>query len=263
MSIAPGVSLELILVRPGEFLMGASGNIVQQSKFPPRKVRITKPYYLGKYEITQQQWSAIMGSNPSCFLSPVNPVERFNTVECYEFIARLNKNGYGRFRLPAEAEWEFACRAGTTSAFSWGDQTSEATLYCNFADSAAGEGSIFKRFGFGWADMNARDGFETTSPVGSFKPNPAGFYDMHGNLWEICSDWYSETYLPDSPVIDPAGPETGEIHVLRGGSWGDEITNCISGSRAKQWDTRWWVMGMRVAWDPPGPLHRLVHVFRY
>ena len=159
---------------------------------------ITKPFYLGKYEVTQEQWEAVMGSNPSNFKGPKNPVEQVSWDDCQEFLDKLNAKAGGqggKFVLPTEAQWEYACRAGSTGKFCFGDDEKQLGEYA-------------------WYDENSDS---KTHPVGEKKPNAWGLYDMHGNVWEWCQDWYG-AYGAEA-VDDPSGPTTGSGRVFRGGGW--------------------------------------------
>ena len=134
---------------------------------------ITKPFYLGKYEVTQEQWEAVMGSNPSHFKGPKNPVEQVSWDDCQQFLVKLNAKSGGqgsKFVLPTEAQWEYACRAGSTGKFCFGDDEKQLGEYA-------------------WYEANSGD---KTHPVGEKKPNTFGLHDMHGNVWEWCQDWYGE-----------------------------------------------------------------------
>jgi formylglycine-generating enzyme required for sulfatase activity len=195
-----GVKLEMVLIPAGEFMMGWSdsdGNAFRDAQ-PRHRVRISKPFYLGKHEVTQEQWQAIVGENPSNVKGPKNPVENVSWDDCQVFLRRLNeKVGGGKFGLPTEAQWEYACRAGSTTRWCFGN-----------SDSALGE--------YAWCEENS-DG--TTHPVGQKKPNAWGLYDMHGNVWEWCQDWFDSGYYGKSPVDDPPGPAAGSGRVHRGGGW--------------------------------------------
>jgi formylglycine-generating enzyme required for sulfatase activity len=207
-----GVTLELVQIPPGEFMMG--GNKFDNEK-PVHKVKITRPFYLGKYVVTQQQWEAVMGSHPSLTEGAKNPVEQVSWDDCQVFLEKLNARfaagKKGKFALPTEAQWEYACRAGSTTRYCFGDD--EASL---------GE--------YAWYSNNSR-GY--THPVGKKKPNAWGLYDMHGNVWEWCQDWYDHGYYAKSPTDDPVGPATGSERVFRGGGWGREARGCRSASRAR------------------------------
>jgi len=185
---------EFVKIQPGEFMMGCSPNDTQcdMQESPPHRVGITKPFEMGKYEVTQAQWEAVMGTNPSQFKGRDRPVENVNTwVEALEFIDALNTLGDGyRYRIPTEAEWEYAARAGSPDAFP------------GILDSIA------------WYTANSG---EQTHPVGQKQPNAWGLYDTLGNVSEWVADWYSPTYYAESPALDPTGPPTGSLRFPRGG----------------------------------------------
>ena len=197
------------LIPAGEFMMGDkqwddSNNM--------HKVRITKSFYLGVYQVTQKEWGAVMGSNPSNFKGDDLPVENVSWDDCQEFIERLNKKeGTYAYRLPTEAEWEYACRAGSAVKFCFGDDESKLGRYA-------------------WYGSNS---VKKTHSVGTKAPNTWGLYDMHGNVWEWCEDWYDTNYYKESPKDDPQGPSNGSYRVFRGGSWNYEAANCASGNRRR------------------------------
>jgi len=198
-----GTGIELLLVPPGKYRRGAS--VGDDSAFddedPAHDVTLTQPFYLGRYEVTQAQWQAAMGSNPSeMSKDPQAPVESVS----HDDIASFNqKTG---LRLPTEAEWEYACRAGSTTA-RYGE-----------LDAVA------------WHSGNSDS---TTQPVGQRRANALGFHDMLGNVWEWCSDWYSDSEYArcSAGVVDPKGPSTGDSRVLRGGSWNNDGWNCRASHR--------------------------------
>jgi formylglycine-generating enzyme required for sulfatase activity len=212
-----GVSLELVWIPADTFTMGSpSGEANRGNDETQHRVKLTKGFWMGKYEVTQEQWQAVMGSNPSHFKGSKNPVEQVSWDDCQSYIQQLNRKVQGvGFRLPTEAEWEYACRAGTTTAFHYGNDL-DASL-ANFDGN----------YPYG----NGRKGEyrRKTVPVGSFKPNAFGLYDMHGNVWEWCQDWYGA--YPSGAVTDPAGPGAGSSRVLRGGSWNNNARNCRSANR--------------------------------
>jgi formylglycine-generating enzyme required for sulfatase activity len=191
-----------IKIQPGEFLMGANSD--QPDEKPVHRVHITRGFEMGKYEVTQAQWEAVMNSNPSHFKGANLPIEQVSWNDVQEFIKKLNAENDGYvYRLPTEAEWEYACRAGTT-----GD-------YAGNIDSLA------------WYRNNSGS---TTHTVGQKNPNAWGLYDMHGNVWEWCGDWY-EAYA-SAVVKDPKGPNTGSSRVLRGGSWTRPVASLQSARRS-------------------------------
>jgi len=155
------------------------------------EVTLTKPFYMGKYEVTQEQYEAVMGKNPSDIKGAKLPVTNVSWLDCKEFIKKLNDKTNGGYRLPTEAEWEYACRAGTTTAYSFGEKITPKDA--NYDDSK----------------------IEKAVAVGSYQPNAFGLYDMHGNVWEWCEDWRGEYPFAET---DPKGPANGEYRVLRGGS---------------------------------------------
>ncbi len=224
-----GVSMEFALIRAGAFTMGS--NTGYGSEKPAREVKITKDFYIGKYEVTQEHWQAVMGRNPSNHQGAKYPVEMVSWEDCQEFVAKLNaKVGGAAFRLPTEAEWEYACRAGSTTAYSFGDASDSLADYA-------------------WYGGNS----DITRPVGEKKPNPWGLYDMYGNVSEWCQDWKADYTKPKdparcphcggewcqltrtdyktTPVNDPQGPEHGEFRTNRGGAWISDAYTCRSANR--------------------------------
>jgi len=185
----PLPDFEMVKIPAGSFMMGSE---TSSNEGPVHKMQISS-FYLGKTEVTQGLWQALMGDNPAKFRKGDDyPVEQVNWDEVQEFIIRLNERTSQHFRLPSEAEWEYACRATTT-----GDQ------YGNL-DAVA------------WYDGNSG---QSTHPVGQKRPNAFGLYDMLGNVWEWCQDWYDSGYYKKSPLQDLQGPQKGVDRVGRGGSW--------------------------------------------
>jgi formylglycine-generating enzyme required for sulfatase activity len=170
------------------------------------EVKIMKLFYTGKYEVTQEQWEVVMGSNPSASKGAKLSVTNVSWLDCKEFIKKLNAKTNGGYRLPTESEWEYACRAGTTTAFSFGDAITPKDA--NYGDSKIGK----------------------PVRVGSYKPNAFGLYDMHGNVDEWCEDWYED--YPAGAVTDPKGPATAESRVYRGGSFHDGVSGVRASNRA-------------------------------
>jgi formylglycine-generating enzyme required for sulfatase activity len=201
-------------------------------------VELTRPFYLGTYPVTQREFQAVMGDNPSHFTpdhggGPLHPVEHVSWEDCRAFCERLSAEEPGRTcGLPAESEWEYACRAGTTARYHFGDDPAllgDYAWYCENADARPHK-------------------------VGTRKPNPFGLYDMHGNVWEWCADGYDERYYrsgpKDGPWRDPPGPEPEKPtqRVLRGGSWFDNARDCRAADRAGlDPATRYSFYGFRVA----------------
>jgi formylglycine-generating enzyme required for sulfatase activity len=199
--------LALVSIPAGRFMMGSPrAEIGRGADETPHAVTIGHPFLLGQHEVTQEEWRAAMGTSPSQFSAcgPRCPVERVNYAEVSRFLDVINAAGDGRlhYRLPTEAEWEYACRGGTTTPFSTGENLTTAQANYNGAYPYA----AFP------AGLNRRQ----PTPAGAFASNPWGLADMHGNVWEWTSDWYAP-YGPDA--TDPRGPSTGDKRVIRGGSW--------------------------------------------
>jgi formylglycine-generating enzyme required for sulfatase activity len=200
-----GVKLEMIHVPGGEFTMGSNDH---DDEKPPHRVRLSA-FAIGKYEVTQAQWKALMGNNPSRFSSSDDlPVEQVSFDDAQEFLRRLReKTGDQRWRLPTEAEWEYAARAGSQGKYSFGDDESELRNYAWFSSNSSSQ----------------------THPVGQLKPNAFGLFDMHGNVWEWCEDWYGG--YSQSPTTDPPGLSSGSDRLNRGGSWYSAAALCRSADR--------------------------------
>ena len=192
-----GVKLEMVLIPAGEFMMGStsSENGHQTDEAPRHRVRITRPFYLGKYKVTQEQWQAVMGYNPSDYKGPRNPVEMVSWDDCQEFCKRLSQqrgDGHQVFRLPTEAQWEYACRAGGAKRFCFGDNEALLGQYAWRAVYDGQQHMVLARH-----------------PVGEKKPNAWGLYDMHGDVSEWCQDWFDKDYYGVSPSEDPAAQTPG------------------------------------------------------
>jgi len=196
--ITNSIGMKLNLVPPGEFLMGSPESEAEYRENETlHRVKITKPFYLSAYEVTQAQYEQVMGKNPSDSKGPTKRVERLEWNDAVEFCRKLRAQTAGvGYRLPTEAEWEYVCRAGTTTAYSFGNDASVLSKYA-------------------WHRDNSK---LTTHPVGELKPNAWGLYDMHGNVLEWCQDRYG-LYVSQQVVSDPTGPASGRGHVLRGGSF--------------------------------------------
>jgi formylglycine-generating enzyme required for sulfatase activity len=204
--------IELVLIPPGTFEMGCSASSswgCLQSETPVHTVTLTQPFYMGRYEVTQAQWTARMGSNPSWWQSPSDqvpadqvpnrPVEQVSWEEAWGFLIATG------MRLPTEAEWEYAYRAGTTTAFH------AMPGYPNGTNDDDQLGTI------AWFSGNSANQIR---PVGQLAGNGFGLHDMSGNVWEWVNDWYGETYYASSPAVDPPGPSSGPFRVWRGGGYG-------------------------------------------
>jgi formylglycine-generating enzyme required for sulfatase activity len=218
--IIPSIGYEMIYVSPGTFMMGSPSN--EKGRYgdeTQHQVILTKGFYMGITEVTQGQWKKIMGNNPSHFKKCGDdcPVEQISWRTCQEFIILLNKKEKTRkYRLPTEAEWEYACRAGSTLAFANGDITR----------TGCGQDPNLNKIG--WYCGNSG---EKIQPVAKKIPNTWGFYDMHGNVWEWCQDWYGQ--YKTWQVVDPKGPSSGDSRVFRGGGWGLNARTCRSAFRDK------------------------------
>jgi sulfatase modifying factor 1 len=196
----PDINLDMLWCKPGTFQMGSPEDEKNRKENETQhEVTLTQGFYLGKYEVTQEQWGKVMGTTPSRLKGPSLPVESVSWNDAMKLCEKLTQmeKVAGRlpegwvYSLPTEAQWEYACRAGTTTAYFFGD---------SITPKQANNGNIGK-----------------TTPVGTYPANAWGFHDMHGNVWEWCSDWYGD--YPSGSAIDPVGPSDGSKRVSRGGSW--------------------------------------------
>ncbi len=226
------IGMSFVLIPAGSFMMGSADDVPDAAtdEKPQHRVTISRAFYLGKFEVTQAQWEVVMGSGSFSrsrsndfynlpgmaqrLTGPGNPAT-VSWNDAQEFIRRLNqKEGHDRYRLPTEAEWEYAARAGTNSAYSFGNDAGDLGRYAWYGED-----------------------FETgaTHPVGQKEPNDWGLHDVHGNVWEWVQDWYDARYYASSPTVDPRGPQTGSRRVVRGGSWHQSATSWRSAFR-RQYD---------------------------
>ncbi|ANV86778.1 MULTISPECIES: bifunctional serine/threonine-protein kinase/formylglycine-generating enzyme family protein [Cyanophyceae] len=229
-----GVKLEMILIPAGSFMMGTPYDEITKlckeykvdyfkRERPQHHVKIKKPFYMGKFLVTQGQWQAVMGNNPSYFNDGDNyPVDSVSWNDCQKFIEEINKKTRKTYRLPSEAEWEYACRAGTKTAFYFGNTIS--------TDQANYDGNYF--YGKGKTGVYRRK----TTAVGSFPANAFGLYDMHGNLWEWCADPWHDSYMEKSKRVSENGNATWpsiyeRLRILRGGSLNNSPRFCRSAYR--------------------------------
>lgn len=199
------IGMKFVWIPPGNFMMGSPKE--EKERKPDEiqhKVTLTKGFYMSVYTVTQEQWQAVMGDNPSHFKGEKTlPVEEVAWDDCQKFIKKLREKDKRPYRLPTESEWEYACRAGTTTPFHFGDAISaEQANYNGFDIYGSGKKGVFR-----WK----------TTPVGNFPANAWGLYDMHGNVLQWCEDWYGD--YPQNDVVDPQGANAGKIRVLRGGCW--------------------------------------------
>ena len=232
LDLGGAVTMELVLIPAGEFMMGSpnSESGRESEEGPQHRVRITKPFYMGKYEVTQAQYERIMGKNPSKFKGASNPVEEVSWNDATEFCRKLSQRSGRKVRLPTEAEWEYACRAGSTTRFCFGDNDNGLGNYAWYLINSGGK----------------------THPVGAKRANAWGLHDMHGNVWEWCADW--DGLYPSGAVSDPSGPRSGSSRVLRGGSWHAYGRHCRSAGRYGSGPTgRCYSLGFRVAAAVAGP----------
>jgi len=225
LKLGKGVTMKFVYIPAGKFPMGSSETEKgrERNEGPQRWVTISRPFYMGVTEVTQAQYAAVTGKNPSNVKAPENPVERVSWDDCVAFCQAMSKATGRSARLPTEAEWEYACRAGTKTPFSFGADDKAPAAHAWYEDISG----------------------DTPHPVGGKKPNAWGVYDMHGNVWEWCSDWY-DSYA-SAEARDPKGPATGKERILRGGAWGSPIDNCRSAYR--NWNTpvnRSGYLGLRV-----------------
>jgi len=231
--LGDGVTLDLVLIPAGMFDMGSPEGEADRrtDEGPVHRVRISRPFYMGKCEVTQEVWEKVTGANPSRFKGPKRPVERVSWDDCQDFLKRLNTlvKEPGLFRLPTEAEWEWACRAGTRMRFCSGDADAGLDAYAWHRDNSGG----------------------ATHPAGTRQPNAWGLHDCHGNVKEWCAD-RDGAYGPRRGVFswetDPTGPAGGStFHVLRGGEWSADPGGCRSAARAACRPTgRYSYYGLRV-----------------
>ncbi len=204
--LGKGIKLEMALIPAGKFMMGSPETEKNRAEDEVQhEVTITKPFYIGKYEVTQEQWNAVMGNNPSEIKGAKLPLTNVSRSMCQDFIKKLNDKTNGGYRLPTEAEWEYACRAETITAYFFGNELTPKDA--NFGISNLGK----------------------AVPVASKKANAFGLHDMHGNIWEWCEDWYGA--YPEGKAIDPKGVEMGTHRLVRGGSFFDAESDARSSNR--------------------------------
>jgi formylglycine-generating enzyme required for sulfatase activity len=219
------LGMKFVWIPPGNFMMGSPKEEKKREKRwdgqkgpdeTLHKVTLSKGFYMGVYTVTQEQWQEIMGSNPAKFKGEKNlPVEMVSWDDCQEFIKKLREKDKKPYRLPFEAEWEYACRAGTTTPFHFGEtiSTDQANYNGDYTYGTGKKGAFRQK----------------TTPVGTFAANTFGLFDMHGNVLQWCQDWLSD--YPQNDVVDPQGPEKGDVRVLRGGSWVEVPEVCRSAFR--------------------------------
>jgi sulfatase modifying factor 1 len=242
-SITNSIGMKLTLIPAGEFMMGSpkSEKYHDDDEGPVHRVRITKAYYLGVHEVTQSGWKEVMGTEPWSGKTYVKegaeyPATYISWDDAVKFCKKLSGKEGRTYRLPTEAEWEYACRAGSKTAYSFGAESSELGTYAWY-------GGIV-------GDGNCKDEMYAHE-VGRKRANAFGLYDMYGNAWEWCQDRYGGDYYEDSPTDDPAGPATGSGRVLRGGGWSGIPWLCRSAYRGRPArGDRYYSLGFRVALVP-------------
>ncbi len=251
--VANSIGMKLARIPAGKFKMGSPrGESERAAEEVQHEVTITKPFYMSVHEVTQAQFASVMDPKPRAIFNasngggPDHPMDNALWVEADEFCKKLSarddEKRFGRkYRLPTEAEWEYACRAGTTTAFHFGDSLSsrQANFNGNHPLGTAELGPYLRK----------------TAKVGSYESNAFGLFDMHGNVAEWCADWYDPKYYDDSPDEDPLGPPVGVLPddfgnfflVVRGGSWLDDARACRSALRFRAMHrNRYWLIGFRV-----------------
>jgi len=242
--ITNSIGMKLRLIPAGVFVMGSpeSDRRADHDEHPQHKVRITKPFYLGVYEVKQAEYEKLMRENPSSFSkgghgadrvsgrdTSGHPVDNVSWDDAVKFCKKLSTKEGNTYRLPTEAEWEYACRARTTMRYYFGDDAASLGAYAWYKDNS-----------------------DETHPAGEKKPNAWGLHDMCGNVWEWCQDWYGRSYYAVSPTDDPPGPDSASNRVFRGGSWNLEPWFCRAAIRGRGDPLDGFdYLGFRVAAVPP------------
>ena len=274
------LGMRLAYIPPGKFGMGSPRDEPGRKDEERRhEVELTRDFHLGVHEVTRGQFKAFVEDanyrldsqrddkgcwgiapngrferdakyqwlNPGFEQGDDHPVVDVSWNDAKAFCAWLSEKEGRTYRLPTEAEWEYACRAGTRTAFSFGDDPQDLAKAGNAADATAR--AQFSAWSLG---IKGNDGYAYTAPVGQFEPNRFGLYDMHGNVWEWCEDWYAEDAYPKNKRIDPTGPETGTLRVHRGGGWSSAPDRCRSASRIRRHPSEYRgpYLGFRVALEP-------------
>ena len=216
------IGMKFAWIPPGSFLMGSPQEEIDRQRYgseeTQHKVTLTKGFYMGVYTVTQEQYEAVVGENPSKFKGEKNlPVEMVSWDDCQNFVKKLREKDKKPYRLPTEAEWEYACRAGTTTPFHFGETIStDQANYIGGYVYGKGKKGVYR---------------QKTTPVDSFPANAWGLHDMHGNVWEWCQDWYAD--YPKEAQVDPQGLAKGTARVVRGGSYSRAPAECRSAFRLR------------------------------
>jgi uncharacterized protein (TIGR02996 family) len=237
--VVNSIGMRLALIPPGRFRMGSPDEEHEgyRNAEEAHEVEITRPFYLGVFAVTQGQWLGVRGDNPSSFCATGEgkeavkgldtsdfPVERVSWEDAQAFLEKLaalreEKETGWRYRLPSEAEWEYACRGGASAS----------TPFCFGKSLSSAQANFNGEYPYGSAEEGPSLG--RTCPAGSYRPNAWGLFDLHGNVWEWCSDWSANDYYGKSPAQDPLGPSNGSNRVIRGGSWGGYGQSCRAANR--------------------------------
>jgi formylglycine-generating enzyme required for sulfatase activity len=251
-AITNSIGMKLARIAPGKFVMGSPADEVHRNADETQhEVAITKPFYLSVHEVTQGQYQKVMGVNPSFFSKNGGgkqrvenkdtadyPVERVSWLDAVEFCKKLSAKEGKTYRLPTEAEWEYACRAGTKTVFHVGNDFNSNLANIN--------GLSYSSYG----KEEAGPFHRSTVKVGGYKVNDFGLYDMHGNVQEWCADWYADDYYKNSPKDDPQGPKDGTERVMRGGGWPSSAKACRAAARSHLLpDEKSYTSGFRVVME--------------
>lgn len=258
-TIKNSIGMTFVYINPGTFMMGSSKDeLGRYDDEVQHSVTLTRGYYIQTTEVTQGQWKKVMGTSPSYFKNCGDdcPVENVSWGEALAFIDKLNtKEGHSKYRLPTEAEWEYACRAGSKTAIYSGKMTIKGSNNSPELDSMGwygGNSGVTYAGGLdssGWREMQYPNKMSGIHPVARKKSNPWGLYDMIGNVWEWCADWKGN--YPNGSVTDPKGPSKGSYRVLRGGSWDGGARGCRSACRSSyRPDGRGRYLGFRLSRTP-------------
>jgi formylglycine-generating enzyme len=283
-TVTTALGMKMSLIPAGEFLMGAaaSDGYAQEDEKPRHPVRITRPFYLGTYEVTKGEFSQFVmqasyrtdaerdGKGGAGWNDELDrfirrdpkyswrftgwdsyeddhPVVNVSWNDATAFCEWLSRKESATCRLPTEAEWEYACRAGTDGRFQNGDDQEALPQVANVADGTARR--IFPE----WTTIQAKDGYVFSAPVGKFQPNRFGLYDTLGNVWEWCADFDDADYYRNAPIDDPRGPAKGRERINRGGCWDNKPEHCRTTDRNRNPPTfRYFYLGFRVARETPG-----------
>ena len=223
LDLGGGVKLELVLIHPGKFMMGSPAAEAKRADTETQhEVTLTQSFYMSKYPVTQEQFELLMAKNPSSVKGARNPVDTASWNDAQEFCAKLSKKVEKTVKLPTEAQWEYACRAGSTTTYYFGDAEKDLGEYCWYHDNSDDKPA---------PPNGPKPNFaaKMTHPAGCKKPNAWGLYDMHGNVCQWCQDW--SINFTEQASVDPTGPAQGQARVVRGGSCNVSADQCRSATR--------------------------------